>query len=326
VTILILSGDDDVHADAVEEALLGLGAPVVRFDPAHYPAQAGLSVRIGGPGVTGAVLQHAQTRIELDGLRSVWVHRPGMPRPPEALEGTPAGAVVQAEAASVLADVWELLEVPFVPATPAVLRVASLKLRQLALAVRLGFAIPDTLVSNDPDAILAVWAAGDRVITKRAVPGQRVIAPDGRETSRGTLAVRPADLVDIEAVRLAPIMVQPMVDKAVEVRATVVGDEVFAAAIHSQQTHHTRIDFRRYDNEHTPITPYPLAPDLHDRCVQLTRVLGLRYSAMDLIVTPTGQVVFLEANPVGQFRWIERTAGLPISRALAALLVRGGQA
>jgi glutathione synthase/RimK-type ligase-like ATP-grasp enzyme len=324
--ILILTGGDDIHADAVEAELGRMGAPVVRFDPARYPAEAELTVRIAGSGCTSAVLHDhggaSAGEIALDAVDAVWVRRPGRPRAPDALAGTPVGRAIEAEVAGVLFGLWELLEVPFVPARPAALEVAATKLRQLALAARLGFEIPDTLVTSDPEAFLDRYAAapGRQLITKRAVADQRLVTVGGHETGRATLAVRPRDLVDVEAVRLAPILTQPLVDKALEVRATVVGGEVFAAAIHSQETHHTQVDFRRYDVAHTRITPHALPEAERDRCVALTRALGLRYSAIDLIATPDGRQVFLEVNPSGQYLWIERATGLPISRALAELL------
>jgi glutathione synthase/RimK-type ligase-like ATP-grasp enzyme len=207
-----------------------------------------------------------------------------------------------------------------------VLARAAHKLRQLTLAGRLGFEIPDTLVTNDPEAFLDHYAdACGRLITKRAALRQRMIAADGRVTSRTTLAVRPGDLVAVDAVRLAPTMSQFMIDKAFEVRATVVGTEVFAAAIYSQETHHTRVDFRNYDHAHTRITDHVLPGDVAERCVALTQALGLCYSAIDLIVTPDGRVVFLEINPIGQYLWIEQATALPISRALTRLLITGGR-
>lgn len=42
-----------------------------------------------------------------------------------------------------------------------------------------------------------------------------------------------------------------------------------------------------------------------------------------MIVTPKGDYVFLEINPDGQWLWIERLTGLPISEAIADLLLRG---
>jgi D-alanine-D-alanine ligase-like ATP-grasp enzyme len=50
-------------------------------------------------------------------------------------------------------------------------------------------------------------------------------------------------------------------------------------------------------------------------------VLGLRYGAIDLRLTPQGEYVFLEINPGGQFLFCEIHAGVPITRKLAAALL-----
>ena len=319
--ILVLSRDGDEHADAVEAQLRLLDAPVLRFDPGRYPGECELSVRVGAGGRIGAVLRYQGAEIDLTRVDAVWWRRPNRPRALQSLAGTAAGTHIVEEASGLLADLWELLDVPFVPATPLTFQRGAFKVRQLVLAGRLGFEVPGTLVTNDPDAFLDHYeATSGHVIIKRVALIQSMVTADGDVVGRGTRPVRPRDLVEVESVRLAPILTQAMVDKAVEVRATVVGDEVFAAAIHSQQTHHTRVDFRQYDHAHTPITRYALPPEAAERCVTLTRELGLRYGAIDLIVTPEGRIVFLELNPTGQYLWIEQATGLPISLALAELL------
>ncbi len=44
------------------------------------------------------------------------------------------------------------------------------------------------------------------------------------------------------------------------------------------------------------------------------------YGALDFIVTPEGQHVFLEVNPAGQYLWVEAQTKLPITAALADVL------
>ena len=51
--------------------------------------------------------------------------------------------------------------------------------------------------------------------------------------------------------------------------------------------------------------------------------LGLRYGAIDLILTPDDRFVFLEINPNGQYLWIELATDLPISAAIADHLLEG---
>jgi glutathione synthase/RimK-type ligase-like ATP-grasp enzyme len=113
------------------------------------------------------------------------------------------------------------------------------------------------------------------------------------------------------------------VPKRVELRITVVGDQVFAAEIHSQKAKRTRIDWRRYDLAHTPHYPHTLPDEVRRSCVELVRRLGLCYGAIDMVLTPDGRYVFLEINPNGQFLWIEQLTGMPISDAICDLLASG---
>ncbi|NJR75066.1 MAG: hypothetical protein HC773_18390 [Scytonema sp. CRU_2_7] len=116
---------------------------------------------------------------------------------------------------------------------------------------------------------------------------------------------------------------QAYIPKRLELRITVVGQQVFAAEIHSQETNHTRYDWRRYDHHKTPYFPHELPPEVEQRCVQLVEKLGLCYGAIDMILTPDGRYVFLEINPNGQYLWIELATGLPISDAICDLLISG---
>jgi glutathione synthase/RimK-type ligase-like ATP-grasp enzyme len=54
----------------------------------------------------------------------------------------------------------------------------------------------------------------------------------------------------------------------------------------------------------------------------MTRALGLKFSAIDLVVDVHGDVWFLELNPNGQWGFVELATGQPIGAAMAALLER----
>ena len=111
--------------------------------------------------------------------------------------------------------------------------------------------------------------------------------------------------------------------KAHEFRATVIGDALFAARIHSQDDPRTATDLRdmsadiRYEAADMP-------PEVARRCLDFVHSYGLTYGALDLIVTPDGDHVFLENNPVGQFLFVEQLVPqLDMTGALAKCLVAG---
>jgi len=54
---------------------------------------------------------------------------------------------------------------------------------------------------------------------------------------------------------------------------------------------------------------------------RLAQAMGLRCAAFDFLLTGEDRVVFLEADPNGDWRWLERKAGLaPVTTAMAELL------
>jgi glutathione synthase/RimK-type ligase-like ATP-grasp enzyme len=66
---------------------------------------------------------------------------------------------------------------------------------------------------------------------------------------------------------------------------------------------------------------YQLPLEVEEKILRLMDYFSLNYGAIDIILTPDGRHVFLELNPSGEFFWLERTPGLPISQAIADLLL-----
>jgi D-alanine-D-alanine ligase-like ATP-grasp enzyme len=50
------------------------------------------------------------------------------------------------------------------------------------------------------------------------------------------------------------------------------------------------------------------------------RHLDLEIAGFDFILTPEGEMVFLEINAAGQWAWVQETTGLPIAAAIARRL------
>lgn len=55
------------------------------------------------------------------------------------------------------------------------------------------------------------------------------------------------------------------------------------------------------------------------------RSFDLVYAALDFIVTPDIEWVFLEINAGGQYGWLEAETGVPLTEYLADVLTKGKQ-
>ena len=317
--ILVVTSPDDRTASVVVDKLRHRGADVRRFNPADFPSQASLSLSFDDAGRSFAALCADGERIDLRRLDAVWFRRPEAPVPHDEIRDPPMRRYLAEDCAQYVHDVWNSLHCLCVPAVPLVLARAELKASQLEVARTLGFEVPPTLVSNDPDEFLEFYRRHNgRIISKLCGPPFN--RHFGEQLGRYTEMVSPRDAGHAASIRFAPVIFQAYVQKRVELRITVVGRRVFAAEIHSQASRRTRTDWRRYDLANTPHRPHDLPRDVERRCVQLVERLGLCYGAIDMVLTPDGRYVFLEINPNGQFLWIEQMTDLPISDAIADLL------
>ena len=314
--LLVVTATPDATADHVVSKLRQRNVDVRRFNPGDFPARASLSFDFGSEGARSALLRTASDCFDLRALDAVWFRRPDAPVAEERVSDARMRRYIAAECWGHLDDVWNALPCPCFPAAPMVIARAELKASQLALAGALGFELPPTLFTTEPDDFLEFHRRHDgRIVSKLAGPAfNRHFGP---EVGRYTELVSARDVGYADAVRLAPSIFQAYVAKRVELRITVVGERAFAAEIHSQATRRTRHDWRRYDLAHTPHRPHELPPDVERLCIGLVRRLGLSYGAIDMVLTPDGRYVFLEINPNGQFLWIEQMTSLPIGDAIA---------
>lgn len=104
----------------------------------------------------------------------------------------------------------------------------------------------------------------------------------------------------------------------VDLRTTIVGDDLFTMAIDSRGTPY-EVDFR-VSLAQARTTATELPPDVATKLRTMVDALGLVYGAIDLRLTPQGEYVFLEINPAGEFLFSEFGSGHPITEAVARWL------
>ncbi len=319
--ILILTNGNDPSADLVVPKLLERGLEVYRWDPAGYPASARITSRL-----TGSSWRHTlvtpDAEIYTAAVGSVWLRRPGEPQAAPTVTDPAYRDVVSPNRADphdrLAAHPRRPLVPPPVPNSSASLRTSW---STSAAAARIGFTVPPTTVTNDPRELALAWEqANGRFIAKEVelVPYQ----VDGADHAFYTTSVTRRHLTSRHRLAHAPMILQPRIDKAVELRVTVVGDQVFTAAISSQNSR-TTLDDVRHQSALTGYSAYDLPPAVAERCVRLVSSLGLAFGCIDVILTPEGDYVYLELNPAGQWAWVEELTGLPIAAAIADWLAAG---
>ena len=311
--LLIVTERRDLHADWLILELEQRHAPFVRFNTEDYPQRACLTWSSTG---TAHLLIDGQTW-DVDEFSSVWYRRPVPPVMPPEMDPRQA-AWAQIEAREALMGLWRTLDGVLWVNHPDNNHVAESKPSQLRVAGKLGFEVPPTLITNDAAAAETfVRARSNGAICKPLYDGRVPVGHEDRIffTSR-------VNFTGFRAAELGPepYLFQALVPKLYDVRVTVIGNDVFAARIASQEQADAITDWRR-GAATPPHDVEDLPTEVAERCIALCRDYALQFGAIDLARRPDGGYSFFEVNPNGQWAWIEQLTGLPLRARLADLLL-----
>jgi glutathione synthase/RimK-type ligase-like ATP-grasp enzyme len=310
--ILVISHHRDEHAQAVMVELSRREIATRLLDLARFPLQLCLSMHYDGAGGSRFLFGcDDEKAFDLRECGAVWWRRPQQPSVADAVRRVAHQNFALSESHEALTGLWHSVDAFWVN-EPARDVVANRKAYQLKLATELGLEIPRTLISNCREAVRDF--VQDVGVGKMIYKAFSATEQDWRETR----LLREEELDKIDNVKYAPVIFQNYIEADVDLRITAVGDKLFPAAIHSQDTSY-KVDFRM-DIAAARIEPATLPDDIADKLLKLMRALGLTYGAFDMRRRPDGSHVFLEVNPAGQWLFVERRTGQKITDALATLL------
>jgi glutathione synthase/RimK-type ligase-like ATP-grasp enzyme len=249
----------------------------------------------------------------IDNYKAVWFRRTKLPE----VEGLSKNEQIYIlnEIQSLMNNLFSILSAKWL-SSPESIYAAENKLLQLKTAQRLGFNIPETLITTNKDALKEFFEKNNGDIILKPISQTRIPSDDDAAfifTSR----VSRTNIERLETLDLTPCIFQKNIAKDYEIRVTVVGEKVFAAAVDSQSDEETKDDWRRKPLEFRNIK---LPTNISDLCVRLLKELNLGFGAIDLIKTPDNEYIFLEINPSGQWVWVENQTGHKISEAIIEYL------
>lgn len=319
--VLIPTHAGDAHALAVATALEAKGHRATRWFGADCPERQTQTIRLGGEARLHVRARDERDSFVSDEFEAVWYRRPEPAIVPHWVH--PSDELATRIAWKQLFESsWFLFSPQTFWVNPVDRFVAAnSKPLQLMVAERAGFDIPDTLISNDPEAVREFVGslAGDAIYKNFASTDW--VGEACRAVSR-TVSVSLADLDDDEVIRTAPGIFQRRVHKRFEVRATFFGRRCLAVAIDSAGDPAGDYDWRSIPGDRLRIESLELPKTVYDRCTAMMDELGLVFGCFDFIVEPNGRYVFLEVNEMGQFLWIEeRVPHLRMLDTFCALIV-----
>tara|TARA_R110001606_G_scaffold229607_1_gene377547 strand:- start:3040 stop:3990 length:951 start_codon:yes stop_codon:yes gene_type:complete len=311
--IFLATNKRDITIDFVVLELQKRGVPYLRLNTEDI-TEWQIEFPNGEP--SHATFAHDNRSFCLSEFTAAYYRRPLTPEPQGRFD-QPVRDYIVSEWSAILRSLWTALDSRWLN-SPYAIQKAEDKPRQIAIARAAGLKVPETCVTNDFTAAQK-FAAAQNIIAK---PLRRALLEDPSGPGRVMFTSRVAlNAKDQDSIRLAPMIFQQEIAKQYDVRVTVVDDRAMAAAIDSQKHEQTEVDWRKGSGVEVEHQKLDLPSDIATACIKVTQDLGLRYSAVDLIQDQDGQYWFLEANPNGQWAWIEQRTGHPITNAIVDALV-----
>ena len=282
---------------AVRRELKRLGAPIFEVDQ-RDAQQTTIELDVGGE-IQGQI-RVRDRRIDLAEITAAYLRPYGLAREDDAVRRH--RAILE-----YAMMIWARITPALVVNRPQAMAANDSKPWQMEQVREIGFRVPETLVTTDPDAARGFRERHGAVIYK-SLSGTRSIV------SR----LEPSDFARLANVSYCPTQFQEYVPGR-DFRVHVAGGELFASEIISDA------DDYRYPGRHrVQILARDLPEDVAARCRRLARATNLPVAGIDLRRTPDGEWYCFEVNPSPAFTYYESRTGQPIARAIARFLAGRG--
>ena len=300
--ILIIGAADEPHAAYIFERLEALGESPVYFDTRRFPTQMKLAFYPGEAQNGHLQVDNKSPSIPLNAVQSVyWRYHFGIELSPSITDSFIREMAFR-EIDSAIGALFRSLPCLWVNSAEAIEQ-HRYKGFQLKLLAEAGLRIPDTLISNDPEAVKGFYHRYNGKVIYKPVRGGAHTSPVKKDD------IKPDRLKELSK---SPVQFQEMIP-GVDIRVYFINGETFAAEIQSQT-----LDFR--DDPRAPIVPIELPETVQAACVHVAEELGLLFSGIDLRRTPEQEYVFIEGNPSPMFLHFQEVTGYPIGARLIDLL------
>jgi glutathione synthase/RimK-type ligase-like ATP-grasp enzyme len=195
---------------------------------------------------------------------------------------------------------------------PSDLQHAEFKLRQLKVARDEGVPAPPTLVTNQASDAVEFAEAHGSVVVKPIRYG--LVATDPPPLVAWTSRVSRDELSQLGG---PPVIIQRLVPAEAHLRVVTVGASCYVAMLRAHE-----LDWRTRLENHQEFQPMRDDEFLEVRtaAVKIAQRLRLGFSSQDWVVAEGSGPVFLEANPSGQWLFVDDAFGGRVTKEIACRL------
>jgi hypothetical protein len=182
---------------------------------------------------------------------------------------------------------------------------------QLFIANKIGFNVPNTLITNCfnnkmlLDETYALKTLDTGIVSKK----NREAFIYTEFYSKKAILMRPHSKF--------PLILQKSLLPKEDIRVTIVKEDIYSVKIVGSEAKF--IDWRKQKNK-LEYKKIKLPKNIASKCISLVRKLDLLFGAIDMIKY-NNEYYFIEINPTGEWAWLEKNLNLGIDKKIVELLI-----
>jgi len=303
--VLIVTSQADKTSDYVENILRKRGYSVYRLNTDRIE-EYDISFTADCNGYEMYISHDVQGKLSFENVKSIYFRKPTLPKAVHQYHQT-YHRFMQDEFLTFLLGMITSFD-GLVLTDPYILKRANNKLLQMKVAEKIGFKIPDTIVGTSIDRVFKFISLKSKTVVKPLSHGRI----SENELVYTSIVDRNINLDDLRSLSISPHIFQKFIEKEADLRLTVVGEKVFPVRIDSDNN----IDWRLGKNKYSVVE---VPDDIVRKCKKYMKTLNLNFCAFDFVLHD-GNYYFLEANPNGQWLWLELELGIPIAEEIVRTL------
>jgi len=194
------------------------------------------------------------------------------------------------------------------------------KLKVLEVASSIGLKIPDTIISNDKKDIVN-FMENKKIILAKAISEGVTFTSEKRNYYMHSILQNKKHIEGYPE-KFPLSLFQEYVEKKYEIRVFYIDNKCYSSVIFSQLDKKTKIDFRNYNHKNpNRVCPYKLPEIIEKKISKLMKYYKFRTGSLDLIYSKNNEYVFLEINPVGQFKQVSKPCNYNLEYIIARKLI-----
>jgi glutathione synthase/RimK-type ligase-like ATP-grasp enzyme len=316
-SLLIISNKGDITTDLVVKRLYQRDISFRRFNTEEFPQNVSCLIKLNN-GDNQFSITTANWELSSNDIKSIWYRRPKNPDFTNISFTQEEFIFAIRESNSFLLNLWAILKDKKWVNNPFDLYRAERKAFQLKIATNCGFNVPNTIITNNFNAVSEFIEYNHRNVIAKPIS-------HGGFGKEDEYAIYTSDLenseyvINKEDIQNSPFILQEKIKKKYDVRVSIFGTKIFAHKIQSKKDSDD-IDWRVLNPYEITYELLDLDHNLQDKIIQFMTLLNLKYCAMDFVVDINENWYFIEINPNGQFAWLEIANGDKLIDSLIDLL------